>query len=129
MSLAVPPVAQPCILVTGGSGFLGKHMLDVLARRGYQNVAAPRHAEYDLTRSDQVAACLRDLRPEAIVHLAAVVGGIGANRERPGEFFYRNLVMGAELMERARLGGVQKFVVIGTICAYPKFTPVPFSEN
>jgi GDP-L-fucose synthase len=129
MSLAVPPVAQPRVLVTGGSGFLGKHVLDILARRGYQNVAAPRHADYDLTRSDQVAACIRDLRPDAIVHLAAVVGGIGANRERPGEFFYQNLVMGAELMEQARRAAVQKFVAIGTICAYPKFTPVPFSEN
>src|SRR3982074_1136696 len=102
MSLAAPPVTQPRVLVTGGSGFLGKHVLDVLARRHYQNVAAPRHAEYDLTRSDQVAACLRDVRPDAIVHLAAVVGGIGANRARPGEFFYQNLVMGAELMEQAR---------------------------
>src|SRR5438477_1994611 len=129
MSLQVPPVAQPRILVTGGGGFLGKHVLEVLARRGYQDVTAPRHADYDLTRSDQVAACLRDLRPEAIVHLAAVVGGIGANRERPGEFFYQNLVMGAELMEQSRLAGVQKFVAIGTICAYPKFTPVPFREN
>src|SRR5260370_26074443 len=129
MSLQVPPIAQPRVLVTGGSGFLGKHLLDVLARRGYQNVTAPRHTDYDLTRSDQVAACIRDLRPDAIVHLAAVVGGIGANRERPGEFFYQNLVMGAELMEQARRAGVQKFVAIGTICAYPKFTPVPFSEN
>src|SRR6266705_331993 len=129
MPFAVPPLAQPRVLVTGGSGFLGKHVLDALARRGYQSVASPRHAEYDLTRSDQVAACLRDLHPEAIVHLAAVVGGIGANRERPGEFFYQNLVMGAELMEQARMAGVQKFVAIGTICAYPKFTPVPFSEN
>jgi GDP-L-fucose synthase len=129
MSLAAPPVAQPRVLVTGGSGFLGKHVLDVLGRRGYQNVTAPRHADYDLTRSDQVAACIRDLRPDAIVHLAAVVGGIGANRERPGEFFYQNLVMGAELMEQARRAAVQKFVAIGTICAYPKFTPVPFSEN
>jgi len=129
MSLQVPPVAQPRVLVTGGSGFLGKHVLDTLAQRGYQNVAAPRHAEYDLSHSDQVAACIRDLHPDAIVHLAAVVGGIGANRERPGEFFYQNLVMGAELMEQARLAGVQKFVAIGTICAYPKFTPVPFRED
>ncbi len=129
MPFAVPPLAQPRVLVTGGSGFLGKHVLDVLTRRGYQNVAAPRHAEYDLTRSDKVAACLAELKPDAIVHLAAVVGGIGANRERPGEFFYQNLVMGAELMEQARMAGVQKFVAIGTICAYPKFTPVPFSEN
>src|SRR5258707_1968921 len=129
MPLAVPPVAQPRVLVTGGSGFLGKHVLDILARRGYQNVTAPRPADYDLTRSDQVAACIRDLRPDAIVHLAAVVGGIGANRARPGEFFYQNLVMGAELMEQARVGDVQKFVAIGTICAYPKFSPVPFREE
>ena len=129
MPLAVPPQAQPRILVTGGSGFLGRQVLSVLAQRGYQHVAAPRHAEYDLTQSEQVAACVRELRPDAIVHLAAVVGGIGANMSRPGEFFYQNLVMGAELMERARLAGVQKFVAIGTICAYPKFTPVPFHEN
>jgi GDP-L-fucose synthase len=129
MPLAVPPVAQPRVLVTGGGGFLGKHVLAVLARRGYQNVVSPTHAEYDLTRSNQVAACMRDLHPDAIVHLAAVVGGIGANRERPGEFFYQNLVMGTELMEQARLASVQKFVAIGTICAYPKFTPVPFRED
>jgi len=129
MSLAVPPVAQPRVLVTGGSGFLGKHVLDVLAQRGYQNVLAPKHAEYDLTRADQVASCVRDLHPDAMVHLAAVVGGIGANRARPGEFFYQNLVMGAELMEQARLAGVHKLVALGTICAYPKFTPVPFRED
>ncbi|MGI9147433.1 MAG: NAD-dependent epimerase/dehydratase family protein, partial [Chloroflexota bacterium] len=114
-----PPVNQSRVLVTGGSGFLGKQLLQVLSERGYRDVAAPSHADYDLTRSDQVAACLRELRPHAIVHLAAVVGGIGANRARPGEFFYQNLIMGAELMEQARLAAVQKFVAIGTICAYP----------
>src|SRR5579859_756052 len=129
MQSAAPSVIQSRVLVTGGSGFLGKQLLQVLAERGYQHVLAPRHAEYDLTRADQVAACLADLRPDAIVHLAAVVGGIGANRARPGEFFYQNLIMGVELMERARLAGVQKFVAIGTICAYPKFTPVPFRED
>ncbi len=129
MPLVVPPSAQPRVLVTGGSGFLGKNVLDVLAKRGYRDVVSPTHAEYDLTRADQVAACLRDLRPDAILHLAAVVGGIGANRERPGEFFYKNLVMGAELMEQARTADVTKFVAIGTICAYPKFTPVPFRED
>jgi GDP-L-fucose synthase len=121
--------SQPRILVTGGSGFLGQHVLAALSAHGYRDVVAPRHAEYDLTRADQVAACIRDLQPEAILHLAAVVGGIGANRERPGDFFYQNLIMGTELMEQARLGGVQKFVAIGTICAYPKFTPVPFRED
>src|SRR5438067_7738447 len=129
MPLATPPNAQPRVLVTGGSGFLGKHVLDVFARRGYQAVMAPTHADYDLSDSNQVAACIRELQPSAIVHLAAVVGGIGANRARPGEFFYQNLVMGAELMEQARLAGVQKFVAIGTICAYPKFTQVPFHED
>jgi GDP-L-fucose synthase len=129
MPIVCPPQAQPTILVTGGSGFLGRQVLAVLNERGYQHVEAPTHATYDLTRADQVAACLRDLRPDAIIHLAAVVGGIGANRARPGEFFYQNLIMGAELMEQARRAGVQKFVAIGTICAYPKFTPVPFRED
>src|SRR5207253_3255308 len=129
MPLAAPPHAQPRVLVTGGSGFLGRQVLAVLAEHGFQDVSAPTHAAYNLTVGAQVAACLRDLRPEAIVHLAAVVGGIGANRARPGEFFYQNLVMGAELMEQARLSDVQKFVAVGTICAYPKFTPVPFHES
>lgn len=90
---------------------------------------APRRADYDLTRAPEVAACIRDIRPDAIVHLAAVVGGIGANQEHPGEFFYQNLIMGTELMEQARLANVDKFVAVGTICAYPKFTPVPFREE
>jgi len=101
----------------------------VLAEREYGAVVAPRKADYDLTQAEQVAACLRDVRPDAIVHLAAVVGGIGANRERPGEFFYQNLIMGTTLMEQARAQGVRKFVAIGTICAYPKFSPVPFREE
>jgi GDP-L-fucose synthase len=117
------------VLVTGGSGFVGRQLLSVLEQRGFQNVLAPRRADYDLTQADQVRACLKDLEPDAIVHLAAVVGGIGANMARPGDFFYQNLVMGASLMEEARLRGVQKFVAIGTICAYPKFTPVPFNEK
>jgi GDP-L-fucose synthase len=123
------PDANPRILVTGGSGFLGKHVLSALSARGFRNVSAPSHSDYDLTQADQVAACIRDLRPDGIVHLAAVVGGIGANQARPGDFFYQNLVMGTELMEQARLASVQKFVAIGTICAYPKFTPTPFREE
>jgi len=126
---SAPSLSQSRVLVTGGSGFLGKQVLQVLSGRGFQDVVAPTHADYDLTRADQVAACIRDLRPRAIVHLAAVVGGIGANRARPGEFFYQNLIMGTELMEQARLAGVQKFVAVGTICAYPKFTAVPFRED
>lgn len=125
----VPPEVQPRVLVTGGSGFLGRQVLDVLRQRGYERVAAPRHADYDLTVADQVAACLDDIRPDVVVHMAAVVGGIGANQARPGDFFYQNLVMGAELMEQSRRSGVGKFVAIGTICAYPKFTPVPFHED
>ncbi len=117
------------LLVTGGSGFLGRHLLAELAAKGYSDVVAPRRADYDLTRATEVAACIRDVRPRAIVHLAAVVGGIGANQEHPGEFFYNNLMMGAELMEQARRPSVDKFVAVGTICAYPKFTPVPFREE
>jgi GDP-L-fucose synthase len=129
MPLAYPPHGQPRVLVTGGSGFLGRQVLAILNQRGYEHVAAPMHSEYDLTDASQIAACIREARPQAIIHLAAVVGGIGANRARPGDFFYQNLVMGAELMEQARRAGVEKFVAIGTICAYPKFTPVPFNED
>lgn len=117
------------VLVTGGNGFLGQHVLAALADRGFRDVIAPSHADYDLVKADRVAACLNETRPDAIVHLAAVVGGIGANQEHPGEFFYKNLLMGAQLMEQARVSGVHKFVAIGTICAYPKFTPVPFREE
>ncbi|MBI2756435.1 MAG: GDP-L-fucose synthase [Chloroflexi bacterium] len=120
---------QPRILVTGGNGFLGREVLATLQRRGYTRVFAPRSTEYDLTQQDRISACLDTVQPDVIVHLAAVVGGIGANRAHPGSFFYQNLVMGAQLMEQARLRAVQKFVAIGTICAYPKFTPVPFKED
>jgi GDP-L-fucose synthase len=117
------------ILVTGGSGFVGRQVLAVLAERGFSNISAPRSTDYDLTQADQVRACVRDIQPRAIIHLAAVVGGIGANQARPGEFFYQNLVMGAHLIEEARLAGVEKVVAVGTICAYPKITPVPFREE
>ncbi len=128
-----PRQAQPSpgarILVTGGAGFLGSFVLEELARAGFRNVAAPRASDYDLRKPRQIADLMREVRPQMIIHLAAVVGGIGANRENSGRFFYENLIMGAELMEQARLGGVEKFVAIGTVCAYPKFTPVPFRED
>ncbi len=120
---------RPRILVTGGAGFLGRQVLGSLERRGYDDVLAPRKAEYDLTVEAEVARLLEEARPDIVVHLAAVVGGIGANQARPGAFFYENLVMGAHLMEYARRYSVRKFVAVGTICAYPKFAPVPFRED
>jgi GDP-L-fucose synthase len=120
---------SPRILVTGGGGFLGQHVLAALDHSGYRSVAAPRQVEYDLTRESDVRRVLRDTRPDIVLHLAAVVGGIGANRTHPGEFFYKNLIMGVQLMEHARIAGIQKFVAVGTICAYPKFAPVPFIED
>jgi GDP-L-fucose synthase len=129
MVVDLSPAGQPRILVTGGSGFLGRHVLAALSQRGYRHVLAPSHAEFDLTRESDVHACLEQTRPDVVIHLAAVVGGIGANRARPGEFFYQNLIMGALLMEQARVQGVNKFVSIGTICSYPKLTPTPFHED
>src|SRR6202047_3092343 len=117
------------ILVTGGAGFLGSFVLEELARAGNRNIIAPRSSEYDLRKPQAIARLMRETRPQVIIHLAAVVGGIGANRENAGRFFYENLIMGVELMEQARLDGVEKFVAIGTVCAYPKFTPVPFCED
>jgi GDP-L-fucose synthase len=122
-------LATKRLLVTGGGGFLGRHVVDELKRAGCREVFVPRSREYDLTRSDAVARVYDDARPDVVIHLAAVVGGIGANRENPGRFFYENLVMGTELMEQARRRGIEKFVAVGTVCAYPKFTPVPFHED
>ncbi len=120
---------EQCILVTGGAGFLGSHLVKALQARGVSpaQITIPRSAELDLRRwgNCQVAVEGQDI----VIHLAAVVGGIGINREKPGEFFYDNLMMGTQLMEAARLASVQKFVAIGTVCAYPKFTPVPFKEE
>lgn len=117
------------VCVTGGAGFLGSFVLEELARRGATDVFVPRVEEYDLTRREDIRRCLADSSPDIIIHLAAVVGGIGANMDNPGKFFYDNAIMGIQLIEEARLYGVGKFVALGTICAYPKFTPVPFREE
>jgi GDP-L-fucose synthase len=116
-------------MVTGGAGFLGRAVVRRLEAAGATDIAVPRTATYDLRTRDGVARALADAKPDLIIHLAAVVGGIGANRENPGRFFYENATMGIELMEQARLTGVSKFVQIGTVCSYPKFTPIPFHED
>jgi GDP-L-fucose synthase len=117
------------ILVTGASGFLGRHVVREFHRRGAVELITPRREQYDLRRMDDIERLFDAERPDVIVHLAARVGGIGANLANPGAFFYDNLVMGAQLMEAARLRKAAKFVAVGTICAYPKFTPVPFRED
>lgn len=116
-------------VVTGGAGFLGSWVVDELRARGAETVFVPRSEDYDLREHEAIFALLDDTRPDIIIHLAALVGGIGANREHPAEFFYDNLMMGAQLMHEAWQAGVRKFVSIGTVCAYPKFTPVPFKEE
>jgi len=117
------------VLVTGGRGFLGSYIVDNLLNKGAKHVLAPTKNEYDLRLGEAVKKMYDDMKPDIVIHLAATVGGIGANRERPGEFFYDNLMMGVQLMEIARQRSVEKFVSIGTVCAYPKFTPVPFKEE
>jgi GDP-L-fucose synthase len=116
-------------MVTGGGGFLGRAVVARLGHAGVREIFVPRSSQYDLRTADGVRAALADGRPDVVIHLAAVVGGIGANRENPGRFFYENAAMGIELMEQARTSGVAKFVQIGTVCSYPKFTPVPFHED
>lgn len=117
------------IVVTGGSGFLGSFVVQKLCARGCQNVVIPRSREYDLRDRDAIVRLYREVAPHIIIHLAAIVGGIGANRMNPGRFFYDNAVMGIQLIEYARQYRVEKFVAVGTICAYPKYTPVPFKED
>jgi len=121
--------SQQRAVVTGGAGFLGSFVVEALRRRGCARVAVPRSRDYDLRQRDQIARLFRETRPTLVIHLAGVVGGIGANRAHPGKFFYENAIMGIELIEQARQCAVPKLVVIGTICAYPKFTPVPFREE
>ncbi len=117
------------ILVTGGSGFLGSYIREELARRGAEDVLAPGHAELDLLDGAAIRAYLARTRPTLVIHLAASVGGIGANRENPGRFFYENMMMGVQLLHESHVAGVDKFVTAGTVCAYPKHTPVPFRED
>jgi GDP-L-fucose synthase len=117
------------ILVTGAYGFLGCHITARLKHLGSRNIIAPRHAEYDLTKGDDIERLFRNDHPEIVIHAAAAVGGIGANLANPGRFLYENAIMGLQLIETARRYGVEKVVVLGTICSYPKFTPVPFREE
>ena len=117
------------VVVTGGSGFLGRHVCEELVKRDVNELFIPRSSQFDLRDREAVRSLMNTARPETIIHLAAVVGGIGANRTNPGRYFYDNSIMGIQLMEEARLAGVSKFVAVGTICSYPKYTPVPFREQ
>ena len=117
------------VCVTGGAGFLGTHLIRKLRENGARDIFIPQYPEYDLVKGEDIDRLLADAHPDVIIHLAAHVGGIGANREKPAEFFYDNLMMGVQLIHKAWQRGVEKFVAIGTICAYPKFTPIPFKEE
>jgi GDP-L-fucose synthase len=123
------PLSNKRICVTGGGGFLGRRVVNRLRDGGCDNVFVVRRRDYDLVRGEDVERLYRDTTPQVVIHLAAVVGGIGANRDNPGRFFYENIMMGVQLMEGARHHSVEKFVQLGTVCAYPKFAPVPFNED
>ena len=122
-------IASSRFLVTGGAGFLGSRVVQKLRDRGATDIFVPRSSQYDLRDGRAIQACLNEARPQVVIHLAAVVGGIGANAANPGRFFYDNAIMGIQLIEEARLLGVDKFVQVGTVCSYPKFTSVPFRED
>jgi len=128
-SLPGAGLKQKSILVTGGKGFIGSFLIEKLKKAGCRKIFVPAIEDYDLTEPAAIKNVLRDSSPDIVIHLAAKVGGIGANKEAPGEFFYDNLLMGVQMMETARRFGVEKFVALGTICCYPKFTPVPFREK
>ena len=129
MELMPIDLSRKRVMVTGGAGFLGKYVVNKLKEHGCKDIFVPRSREYNLVQMEAVERAYRDSNPHIVIHLAALVGGIGANRKNPGKFFYDNLMMGAQLMEVARLRGVEKFVGIGTICCYPKYTPIPFKEE
>src|SRR5947207_835573 len=122
-------LADKRVLVTGGAGFLGRHVVAQLQAAGCGHVTVPRSREVDLRREAAVHALFARERPQVVIHLAAVVGGIGANRAMPGTLFHDNLLMGAHVVEASRRGGVEKLVAVGTVCSYPKHTPVPFRED
>jgi GDP-L-fucose synthase len=117
------------IIVTGGAGFVGNFVVQILRAKGFRNLFIPRRKDFDLTSEADVQRLYREQRPDVVLHLAAEVGGIGANRDNPGRFFFANLAMGLHLIEQARINKIKKFVQIGSICSYPKFTPVPFRES